>query len=300
MVIQRKMLMAMLGCLVIFAAGCSSDDPVGPTVENNHIDLQATNMPRLPSNWTYQIWAFNDGQWVAGEEFNVDASGEYEDTLTFSELDLLNTCDSLRITMNHNTLAAGVGDIYTLIVSPIEGHAAPKLESPLKGNVSTGPVLFSFATPSDGDTSFASEMSGIWLTKNESTEPGLDSLPQLPENYVFEFWGEHDGTWLSAGQFIDLGPDQHCRYYTCGADVPPYPGEDFVNNLPIAPFYFETGDTILISIEPTDDPFPDLPFYRWRARELGTGVNEGPWQSWTLRLFSEENWPHVIAFIVND
>ncbi len=298
---HRVLLIALLLYLGVMLIGCGGDDPVTSTVSNNRLIISATNVPRLSSNWSYQTWAFHDSQWVAGEEFNVNASGEVEDTLTFPDLDLLNTCDSLRITMNHNSLSSGVGDAYTIMQSPISIHGAPKLESPLKGNVETGFLFFTFATPSDDDTSFANEMSGIWFTKADLTEPGLDTLPQLPENYVYECWGQHDGVWLSGGQFNQRsGADQHCRYYDCGADVPPFPGEDFVNNLPIAPFNFSEGDTILVSIEPTDDPFPDLPFYRWHYRELGTKVNEEPGQTYLLDPFSSEIWPHVIAFIVSD
>ncbi|MCP4707340.1 MAG: hypothetical protein GY869_01835, partial [Planctomycetes bacterium] len=175
------------GVLVLLTLGCGGDDgPTGPTIKNNKLIIEFYNSPPLPSPWMYQISVFSSGQWIAGEYFNVDMSGDLVDaqgqaiadnTVTFGSLDLL-TCDSLRVTFGEQTTAADVGTSMIFLVTAIDSSLSPRMQSPFKDEVGAKDLYFIFGTPSDELDD--NELSGIWFSAIDHQTPGLDSLPDLP------------------------------------------------------------------------------------------------------------------------
>lgn len=310
----KSAVLVLIGLALLISAGCGGDDgPTKPKVENNKLILDFYYTPRLPAQWLYQIWAFSDGQWVAGEVFNLDASGDLLDglgqaiagnTVTFSALDLT-TCDSLRVMFGRYSAGTGFTGSLVFLTTAIGTSLSPKLESPLKDSVGAKDLYFIFGTPSD--ESEETELSGIWFSTVDHTSPSLDSLPDLSEDWVFEGWGYHAGMYLSTGKFTgNTGADQHCRYYNCSAATPDFPGEDFLVNPPAGiefPFQFDEGDTILVSLEPADDPIPDEPFIKWHYRHLNSTSAELLQQLQQTHYIRESEsvyWPFVNAFITSD
>jgi hypothetical protein len=288
------------GLVALLVFGCGGDD--GPTkskIENTKLILEFWNVSRLPDPWLYQVWAFQDSQWIAGETFNLDANGKLHDTLTFADIDLRNTCDSLRVTFQRTSTSAStdsVNGVFVFLVAAID-RQVPELVSPAIGLESPTAMNFVFATPSDSETSLENELAGIWFTSIDLTEPGLEPLPELPDGWVYEGWAIHAGHYLPIGRFTrNTGNDQDCRYYDCQTAVPGFPGEDFLINLPIAPFHFSADDTVLISIEPVDDPLPALPLNRWFYRFFPPNFGLIDREYYILYNYTAD-WPDADVFI---
>ena len=71
---------------------------------------------------------------------------------------------------------------------------------------------------------------------------------------MYEGWGVTQGTPLSTGRFSDLAAPDTAAPYSGPSAGPPFPGEDFVRNLPVGvtpPVNFADGaSVIVISVEP--------------------------------------------------
>ena len=306
--------LTLAGITALLALGCGGDDgPTQPTIENSKLILNFYNTPPLASGWMYQIWTYKGGQWSAGATFNVNANGHLVnaqgqtisgDKLTFSELDLT-TCDSLQVTFGASSAAGDINGQLVLLTAEIGTSHSPRLEAPLKEATGARDLYFIFGTPSDQTSD--NELSGIWFAGVDHQSPGLDSLPDLPEGWIFEGWAYRGGVHLSTGKFSSSsGPDQNCRYYSCSAAVPAFPGEDFLQNAPAGiefPFSFDEGDTILVSLEPVDDPNPNDPFIRWHFRHLSQSTAELLQQLQQTHYIAQNvspYWPAANAFITND
>ncbi len=296
------------GASLFLALGCGGDDgPTGPTIENNRLMMQFYNAPPLPSPWMYRASVLNGGQWVDGGTFNVDLGGNLvnaqgqpidDNTLNFGTLDLL-TCDSLRITFAES----GAGMLF--LAAAIDSNVSVRLESPMKEEVGARDLYYTYGTPSDAFDD--NELSGIWFADVDGQSPSLDSLPDLPAGWIFEGWANHGGVYLSTGKFSGkAGADQNCRYYNCSASTPAFPGEDFLVNPPAGiqfPFEFDEGDSVVISIEPEDDPDSGLPFIRWHFRHIdrtSAELLEQLEQTHFISANVSPYWPAANAFITSD
>lgn len=304
---QKTWLVLLLfGGAILLSVGCGGDDkkPTGPTLSNNKLAPDFYNMESLPSGWLYQVWARKDNVWRAGPAFNLNADAEMvdaqgvriSDTITFASLDLT-TCDSLRVTLQQNVATGSSTAGLTFLEGVIQGRV-PELSSSLKDTTAGWFVFYIYTTPTDDiDTD---EMSGVWFTNIDHTAPGLDPLPALPDGWIYEGWAHHGGDYLSTGRFSEnTGSDNSCQYYDCGAtSAPNFPGEDFLINAPAGldfPFDFAVSDTIMVSMEPENDPYLSRPCLRWYFRLVE--ADHGPTMPYTLNGYSREAWPKIIASI---
>ena len=111
---------------------------------------------------------------------------------------------------------------------------------------------FILATPTDDDP--ANETAGVWfLDPAGGPGPSL-TLPQPPAGWVFEGWGVTQGTPLSTGRFTSVtGPDL-ASPFSGPNPGPPFPGEDFVAQLPAGvdpPVNLADGRSmIVVTLEP--------------------------------------------------
>jgi len=305
---QRTWMVPLLiSVAVLLSVGCGGDDdtPTGPILHNNKLVPDFYNMDSLPSGWLYQVWARKDGIWNAGQAFNLDASGkkmvdaqgqQISDTIVFALLDLT-TCDSLRVTLQQNVATDSSTAGLTFLEGVIQGRV-PEMSSPLKDTTVGNFVFFIYTTPTnDIDTD---EMSGVWFTNLDHTTPGLEPLPVLPDGWIYEGWVYHDGYYLSTGRFSEnIGSDNSCTYYNCGSTgAPDFPGEDFLTNAPEGlefPFDLAFGDTVMVSLEPENDPYLSRPCLRWYVRPVAD--NHIPTMQYDLNGFNREKWPKIIASI---
>lgn len=114
---------------------------------------------------------------------------------------------------------------------------------------------FMMATPTDND-SLVNEKSGVWFGDVLKNQPAL-TLPELPENWVYEGWINIDGKTLTTGSFVNpQEKDLFAGFSDTKGQVPNFPGEDFLKDPPVAVFpdlvfpLDVTGNLVQLSIEP--------------------------------------------------
>ena len=148
-----------------------------------------------------------------------------------------------------------------VLVGPLTAGVAA-LSFPVDlGGVLGGYIL---ATPTDDDDT--NDVAGLWFLDPSGPSAALD-VPALPAGWVYEGWGVTQGTPLSTGRFSTPdGPDAAAPY-SGPNDGPPFPGEDFLTNLPAsitAPVNLADGSSLVVlSVEPDMsgvDPTGDGPF----------------------------------------
>lgn len=128
---------------------------------------------------------------------------------------------------------------------------------------------FSLATPTDNNA-LVNERSGLWfgdVIKNESKLV----LPSLPQGWVYEGWAVIDDQPLTTGRFRNANQaDRFSGFSDESAAPPDFPGEDFLQDPPVAVFpdlafpVDLAGQQVMLSIEPDvngrdligEDPFP--------------------------------------------
>ncbi len=311
--LNKWIVLSMLGCALLVFAGCGGDNgPTGSTIKNNKLVLDFFNIEPLSSGWHFQAWAHKDNAWIAGPSFDLDAQDDLVDLqgnslagnkITFTSTDLT-FCDSLAVTVHQNGSGTSYPTGGTILIGDIDTLSAG-LESPLYGKVDPGFLYFVFSTPTDSDTTMANQLSGVWFTGSDLASAGLEMLPTLPADWIFEGWVRHGDVILSTGKFTsNEGSDLSNTYYSNTAGAPPYPGEDFLINAPAGvsfPMQLAAGDTVMISLEQVADPNPDSPFIRWYARKIPSGVIfPAPLNIWTLSRVDTQSWPTANAFISND
>jgi len=299
--------------VVAVTGGCGGDDGgTGPTITNNKMILNFFNISPLPSGWYYQAWAYKGTSWEVGPAFNLDSSLDLLDTqgqaiagnkITFGTIDLTD-CDSVRVTIQQSVATGPSTAGLTLLTAALGSAMSFNLESPLIGNVDAKDLNFVYGTPTDSDTSEANEVSGVWFTDEDFLEHGLDSLPDLPDGYIFEGWVKQGDFYLSTGKFAQsTGADLQQYYYTNAAGAPPFPGEDFLDNTKAPdgltfPLDLDVGDRVFISIELANDPIPELPFIPWYVKVLQ--IKPVPQFKWFMNGGTIDDWPTAVGFIVED
>jgi hypothetical protein len=111
---------------------------------------------------------------------------------------------------------------------------------------------FILATPTDADTT--DETAGVWFL-DPTAGPGASlDLPTLPTGWVFEGWGVTQGSPLTTGRFTSVSGADLSSPFSGPNPGPPFPGEDFLANLPAGitpPVDLADGSSmIVITVEP--------------------------------------------------
>lgn len=286
--------------ILILAAGCGDDNGGGPSNANkyNALTLDLYDSGHLDNGYFYQIWVANTGSksaastaldWVSVVEFNVNpvAGGATPDDITtitgqavkdntFANLsEDFEARDTLIITIEAPGASSGVPSTTVVAEAQIpddfEQHTIGILRFPVDVDTNLSvPNSFELATPTDADTS--NELSGIWFARNVESGPSQSlRLKTAPTGWIYEGWAWHDDTWLSTGKFESAAQADEFSGYSAGAGIG-FPGEDFLMNAPAGvtfPWTFGIGDTILITLEPSPDPAPDVPSF---VRVYGLGM----------------------------
>ncbi len=120
-------------------------------------------------------------------------------------------------------------------------------------------------TPTDDPDK--NETAGVWFA-DPTNAPKLVaslSLPDAPAGWKYEGWAVPGGLNapggpkpISTGRFAKVsGPDEFSGYNSTKKPAPPFPGEDFIQNLPFelkGPLAMDDGESlVVISIEPDFD-----------------------------------------------
>lgn len=241
--------------LAALAAGCGEAEGGGPTYRVDVATAAGEMPPSLSGAGVYTLWLE-----VAGERELVAST-----TVLSAGFDLPEGVDPL----SADRAFVGVGDDTQR--APLLSGAADARGATLRLNVDISEVFGQYVlnTPTDDSINDMNPEAGIWFLASYSDlppQPVLE-LPDLPAGWVWEGWVRTQGRTLSTGRFVDaVGEDSRCFY--CGPDeVPGFPGEDFVADLPdgVDSVNLQDGSSEgLITLEPGDleaDPSGDEPFW---------------------------------------
>ena len=229
------------------------------------IRLRPTGLEHLDDGF-YELWAVHGERKISAGSFNVDDDGMLVDGFGHRAL----------FYSNRNP-ARAEALVVTIEPSPDPDPAPsgvvvlsgdPRTDSTrLRFSVDLTTVAGSFilATPTDDDS--GNETAGVWFLDPEPAPAPSLQLPELPEGWVWEGWGVTQGDALTSGRFTSVaGPDGSSEF-SGPLPGPPFPGEDFLANLPgtvTSPVDLADGESmVVLTIEPDldgSDPTGSGPF----------------------------------------
>lgn len=259
-----KRAIAMVACVVIGTA------LVGPAAASHlqrayEIKIRPTGLEHLEDGF-YELWAVHGERKISAGSFNVDADGMLVDGFghraRFFSPRNPSRADAIVITIeplpDPDPDPSGI-----VVLSGDPRRDSARLRFPVDLSQAAG--SFILATPTDNDSS--NERAGVWfLDPDPAPAPSLD-LPDLSDGWTWEGWGVTQNTPLSSGRFTSAaGPDGSSEF-SGPLPGPPFPGEDFLSNLPGSvnpPVNLADGSSIIVlTVEPDlggSDPTGAGPF----------------------------------------
>jgi hypothetical protein len=249
----------LLGPVAATAAGAAHLPPA------HEIKLRVRQLQGLDGAF-YELWVVKGVRKESAGSFNVTSGGQLVDGFGhparfFSRTDP-SSADAVVVTIEPDPDPdPGPSGIAVLAGSP--GQSLATLRFPANLGAMAG--SFILATPTD-DVS-TNESAGVWfLDPAGGPGPSL-ALPDLPTGWVFEGWGVTQDTPLTTGRFTEASGADSAAPFSGPKPGPPFPGEDFLQNLPPAvtpPVDLADGNSaIVVTIEPDlsgFDPTGDGPF----------------------------------------
>lgn len=191
--------------------------------------------PLKPAQGHYALWAIADATTSEGVAFLVAEDGHLTD-LAGSPWD------------GRATFALPRADLKELRLTqepPAASHRTPSKQLLLKGPVQSGKADLALAAPfepgaletstgsyllDNPSTESLADMNGVCFMNERRSGGGLQVPFPPPEEWGYESWIELKGKMLPLGKFVDPdGPDDWNGY---SGRMPPFPGEDFNENLP--------------------------------------------------------------------
>jgi hypothetical protein len=238
--------LAVAAALVPGVAGASADRPF-------RIRLEVSALEPLEGAF-YEVWVIKGERKLSAGSFNVAEDGSLVDGFGhearfFSDRNPA-SADAIAVTIEPlPDPDPGPSGIVVLVGEPGRKRAA-KLRFPVSFAGSSGGFIL--ATPTSASTS--DETSGVWFL-DPAAGPGPSlRVPELPEGWVFEGWGVTQGTPLSTGRFSSPSGADDSAMFSGPMAGPPFPGEDFLNNLPtgvVSPVDLADGSSVIVlTVEP--------------------------------------------------
>jgi hypothetical protein len=258
-----KRTVALVACLV---AGLALVVPASASHLRRvyEIKLRPEGLEHLEDSF-YELWAVHGERKISTGSFNVAQDGTLVDGFGhrarfFSRRNPARA-DALVVTIEPLP-DADPGPSGIAILSGTPRRDSTRLRFPVDLSAAGG--SFILATPTDEDSS--NETAGVWfLDPDPAPGPSLQ-LPELPDGWTWEGWGVTQSTPLSSGRFsLAAGPDDSSQF-SGPLPGPPFPGEDFLSNLPGSVNSVDLADgssTIVLTVEPDlgeSDPTGPGPF----------------------------------------
>jgi hypothetical protein len=251
---SRLMMIAIMSLAII---SCGDDDP---EITNKDLTLNLTGLEDLGADFAYEGWIIVDGAAVSTGVFNVDASGNLDQTTFSVEQTSLDNATTFVLTIEPSPDTDPAPTDVHILAGDFSGSNATVSvdhEAALGTDFTASTGKYILATPTDGEMN--NEKSGVWFLDLASGMPeaGLN-LPILPTGWAYEGWAVIDGTPVTTGTFTDFASADADAKYSGTMGGPAYPGEDFIQNAP-AGLSFPTdlaGTTVVISVEPSPDNSP--------------------------------------------
>ncbi len=260
---QRRILVvagAVIAAAAVFASGATSASSATST-----LGLGLTGLEPLGGGH-YEGWAIFGEEKVSTGKFALASDGSLwtldGQPIESFEVDRdLNGADMIVVTIEPDGDVDAVPSGIVVLAGPVSGAAAA-LAFPVNFASIAGSYIL--ATPTDDDDT--NEVAGLWFLDPSGPAAAL-SLPELPSGWVYEGWGVTQGTPLTSGRFLTAeGADMDAPFSGPNAG-PPFPGEDFLANLPAAISggvnLADGSSGIVISVEPYldgTDPTGAAPF----------------------------------------
>ena len=219
------------------------------------IKLRPEGLEHLEDSF-YELWAIHGDRKLSAGSFNVAEDRTLVDGFGhrarfFSRRNPARA-DALVVTIEPLP-DPDPGPSGIAILSGTPRHDSARLRFPVDLSEAAG--SFILATPTDEDSS--NETAGVWfLDPDPAPGPSLQ-LPELPDGWTWEGWGVTQSTPLSSGRFASAaGPDDSSQF-SGPLPGPPFPGEDFLSNLPGSvnpPVNLADGSSmIVLTVEPDLD-----------------------------------------------
>jgi hypothetical protein len=255
----------MLLLAVVLAAGLSTEAGASHLRPVHEIKLRVEQLQPLEGAF-YELWVVKGIRKQSAGSFNVAESGRLEDGFGhrarfFSRIDPARA-DALVVTIEPlPDPDPGPSGIAILAGSPRRHDATLRFPVRLR-NIAGSFIL---ATPTDAVPT--NETAGVWFL-DPAAGPGPSlTLPELPGGWVFEGWGVTQGQPLTTGRFTGASGSDSAAPFSGPSPAPPFPGEDFLMNLPpgiTPPVDLADGSSaIVLTLEPDlagVDPTGDGPF----------------------------------------
>lgn len=223
------------------------------------ISLGDTNLEPLEQGH-YEGWAIDGDEKISFGRFNFNDRGRYVDE------------NGNRINRRRFSVPAGTNVDKLVITIEPEGDTddipSGIVMAQSTGNDVDGRLTFQsldlssvdgtyvLTTPSDDPE--PNDTSGVWFIEpGEPLAPSLDLESLDGVNWVYEGWAVFEGNPLTTGRFNNAGAPDDFAGFNASENVPPFPGEDFLRNLPNgleAPIDLANGSSkIVITLEPDID-----------------------------------------------
>lgn len=259
--------------MTLLFVGCSKDDdassdPVIPQPATAVLTVTLNGIEPLIETYVYEGWIMVNGNPVSTGTFNTtSATTTMEFTVLESDLNVA-TAFVLSLELAAND-PAGPSNTKILMGEFVAGAADLRINNVVGNFADTAnPFSGSFLnkTPSDntGGVDNNNDENGMWFIQNPTT-PSLINLPVLSPGWRYEGWVIFDGPEgpmpLTTGQFTMASGVDSSSPFSGNEMVPPFPGEDFVQNLPDGIDGDTTGKTVVISLEPDFPNDPNSPFF---------------------------------------
>ena len=265
------------------AAGATTNDSSGVWFVNVPGPVAGLTLPALPSGWVYEGWGVTQGVPLSTGRFTdagaADLASPYsdggppfpgEDFLTDlpaqmqPPVDLADGNSMVVISVEPDLAGVDPTGDGPFAIKPLAADVPMGLAGATFSQLGVGPVVSISGTATFSTEPIDNDSAGVWFLKMPGPIAGL-SLPALPSGWVYEGWAVTQGTPLSSGRFTDAAAADLGSPYSDGG--PPFPGEDFLTNLPAsitAPVDLADGASkIVVSVEPDiagADPTGDGPF----------------------------------------
>ncbi len=240
-------------------------------------------LPALPEGWVYEGWAVTQGVPLTTGRFTeatgADQASPYSDggppfpgedflfdlpeSIT-GPVDLTDGASTIVISVEPDIDGIDPTGDGPFAIKPLALAVPMNHPTSMLTDLGPGPVVTVSGTLTVTVTPLpANDEAGVWFV-NPGQGASLD-LPTLPAGWVYEGWVVTQGVVLSTGRFADPAMADDASPFSMGG--PPFPGEDFLMNLPAEitePVNLADGSsTIVISVEPDIegvDPTGDGPY----------------------------------------